>query len=184
MFSLHSPQASGPGPTRANVGFELAKASQRWNGLLQAEFQRRGFDEVRASYGSLLLPLFEEDGLRMGELAARARLTKQTMTTMVRLMEQAGLVEREADPDDGRATLINLTPRAREFAPVAAEVVSKLERQVMELLGRDGYRVLRGGLRALMELDDERRRNDDLHGDTGNDTGAGDRAVLAPLERA
>jgi DNA-binding MarR family transcriptional regulator len=183
MFSLDSPQASGSGPTRASIGFELAKASQRWNGLLQAEFQRRGFGEVRASYGSLLLPLFEEDGLRMGELAARARLTKQTMTTMVRLMEQAGLVEREADPDDGRATLINLTPRAREFAPVAAEVVAKLERQVMELLGRDGYRVLRGGLRALMELDYERRRNDDLHGDTGNDTGAGDRAVLAPLER-
>jgi DNA-binding MarR family transcriptional regulator len=149
-------------PTRANAGFELAKASQRWNGLLYAEFERRGFGEVRASYGSVLLPLFEEDGLRMGELAARARLTKQTMTTMVRLMERAGLVERNADPADGRATLINLTTRAREFAPVAAEVVAELEERVLKRLGRDGYRVLRSGLRELMELD-ERRRNDDPH---------------------
>jgi DNA-binding MarR family transcriptional regulator len=141
-------------PTRANVGFELAKASQRWNALLHAEFARRGFGEVRASYGSVLLPLFEEDGLRMGELAARARLTKQTMTTMVRLMERAGLLEREADPEDGRATRVNLTPRACEFAPVAAEVVAELEGMVAERLGRHGYRALRDGLRQVMEMED------------------------------
>jgi DNA-binding MarR family transcriptional regulator len=149
--------STGPAPTRANVGFELAKASQRWNALLQAEFERRGFGEVRASYGSVLLPLFEEDGLRMGELAARARLTKQTMTTMVRLMEQADLVERKADPDDGRATRISLTRRARAFAPVAAEVVEQLEARVMERLGRDDYRVLRSGLRTVMEMEETRR---------------------------
>jgi DNA-binding MarR family transcriptional regulator len=167
-----SPHTTGSGPTRANAGFELAKASQRWNELLRAEFARRGFGEVRASYGSVLLPLFEEDGLRMGELAARARLTKQTMTTMVRLMEQAGLVEREADPVDGRATLINLTPRAREFAPVAADVVAELEGRLVGLLGRDGYRALRLGLQAVMEMERE-ETNDDP-------PGVRDRAVLAP----
>jgi DNA-binding MarR family transcriptional regulator len=150
-----SAQTTRPGPTRDNIGFELAKASQRWNELLRAEFERRGFGEVRASYGSVLLPLFEEDGLRMGELAARARLTKQTMTTMVRLMERAGLVEREADPADGRATLINLTPRAWEFAPVAADVVAEREERVLRLLGRDGYRALRRGLQAVMEMERE-----------------------------
>jgi DNA-binding MarR family transcriptional regulator len=144
-------------PTRTNVGFELAKASQRWNALLQAEFERRGFGEVRASYGSVLLPLFEEDGLRMGELAARARLTKQTMTTMVRLMERAGLLEREADPGDGRATLIKLSARAHEFAPVAAEVVDELDGRVAERLGRHGYRALREGLREVMEIEGDGR---------------------------
>ena len=32
----------------------------------------------------MLVPLFEEDGLRIGELAERSHLAKQTMTTMVR----------------------------------------------------------------------------------------------------
>jgi DNA-binding MarR family transcriptional regulator len=144
-------------PTRDNVGFELAKASQRWNAFLHAEFERRGFGEVRASYGSVLLPLFEEDGLRMGELASRARLTKQTMTTMVRLVERAGLIEREADPADGRATRIDLTARAREFAPVAAEVVAELEGRLAARLGPRRYRILRTGLQLLMELDERRR---------------------------
>ena len=59
--------------TRENLGFLLAKASQRWNDLLGHRFAAAGYPEVRPAYGSLLIPLFEEDGLRQGELARRAR---------------------------------------------------------------------------------------------------------------
>ena len=87
---------------RTNIGFLLAKASQRWNELLAEAFRASGHGDVRPSYGSVLVPLFEEDGLRMGELAARSHLAKQTMTTMVRVVEGAGFVERRPDPDDAR----------------------------------------------------------------------------------
>jgi DNA-binding MarR family transcriptional regulator len=145
-----SPQVGGP--TRANVGFELAKASQRWNELLYEEFSARGFGEVRPAYGSVLLPLFEEDGLRMGALAARARLSKQTMTTLIRLMEEAGLVTRDPDPHDGRAVLVRLTARSREFAPVAAQVVAELEGRIAGRLTADSYWALRAGLMEVMNL--------------------------------
>ena len=112
--------------TRENLGYLLAKATQRWNELLHAEFAREGYPEVRPSYGSVLLPLFEEDGLRMGELAARARLAKQTMTTLVRLAERDGLVRRERDPEDGRAFRISLTRRARVLASLDALVDRRL----------------------------------------------------------
>ena len=108
----------------ANLGFLFAKASQRWNELLAARFSELGYPEVRPSYGSVLLPLFEEDNLRMGEIAARARLSKQTMTTLVRLAERDGLVTRAADSTDGRATRISLTRRASEFSAVAEMVVA------------------------------------------------------------
>jgi DNA-binding MarR family transcriptional regulator len=140
------------GPTTANIGFELAKASQRWNELLFEQFRARGFGEVRPAYGSVLLPLFEQDGLRMGELASRARLSKQTMTTLVRVTEQAGLVTRGGDPDDGRAVVVRLTARARQFAPVAAEVVAALERNIARRLTASQYRALRAGLREVMDL--------------------------------
>ena len=139
-------------PTRANTGFELAKASQRWNELLFEEFRSRGFGEVRPSYGSVLLPLFEEDGLRMGELAARARLSKQTMTTLIRLMEKAGLVDRHVDPRDARAQIVTLTPRARAFAPVAGEAVAALERRLADRLSAEEQRCRRSGRRAVMGL--------------------------------
>jgi MarR family transcriptional regulator, organic hydroperoxide resistance regulator len=142
--------SSGPG--RDNLGFLLAKASQRWNELLQEAFAEAGFPEVRASYGSVLLPLFEEDGLRMGEIARRARLSKQTMTTMVRLAERDGLVERRADPDDRRATRVHLSARGRRFQPVAEAVLEQLDASALNALGERAVASTKRSLAALADL--------------------------------
>jgi DNA-binding MarR family transcriptional regulator len=120
---------------RDDLGFLLAKATQRWNELLQERFRAAGWDGVRPSYGSILVPLFEEDGLRMGELARRSRLSKQTMTTMVRLLERDGLVRREPDPNDGRAFRIVLTDRARRFEPVAERTLEELAALAQQRFG-------------------------------------------------
>ena len=133
-------EASPTPATRENLGFLLAKASQRWNELLYARFVAGGYREVRPAYGSILVPLFEEEGLRIGELGRRARLAKQTMTTMVRLLERDGLVIREPDPSDRRASLVSLTPRARRFRPVAEEVLRELDELVRARLS-EGQRV-------------------------------------------
>jgi DNA-binding MarR family transcriptional regulator len=135
--------------TRDNLGYLLAKASQRWNELLQEGFAEAGYPEVRASYGSVLIPLLEEDGLRMGEIARRARLSKQTITTMVRLCERDGLVERRPDPADGRATRVHLTAKARRFRPAAERVLARLERDARRSLGEPRLAELRGSLKDL-----------------------------------
>ena len=142
-----------PRATRENLGFLLAKASQRWNELLQEAFAREGFPEVRASYGSVLLPLFEEDGLRIGEVARRARLSKQTMTTMVRLAERDGLVERRQDERDRRATRVHLTERGRRFNPVAERVLRELDQSAETALGERGASATVRALAQLAELD-------------------------------
>lgn len=139
--------------TRLNLGYLLAKASQRWNELLYERFVREGFPEVRPSYGSVLVPLFEEDGLRMGEIAQRARLSKQTITTMVRLCERDGLVTRRPDPHDGRAARVELTPRARAFRPAAERVLAELEAAVADLLGERRAASLRRAVRQLADLE-------------------------------
>jgi DNA-binding MarR family transcriptional regulator len=120
---------------RDDLGFLLAKATQRWNELLQERFRDAGWGAVRPSYGSILVPLFEEDGLRMGELARRSRLSKQTMTTMVRLLERDGLVQRKRDPEDGRAARILLTEKARRFEPVAERTLDELGALARDRLG-------------------------------------------------
>lgn len=138
--------------TRENLGFLLAKASQRWNELLQEAFAREGFPEVRASYGSVLLPLFEEDGLRIGEIARRARLSKQTLTTLVRLAERDGLVERRADESDRRATRVHLTDKAHRFRPVAERTLAQLEEMARSALGARALTASERSLARLAEL--------------------------------
>ncbi len=136
----------------ANLGFLLAKALQRWNELLYAAFEARGYPEVRAAYGSILLPLFEEEGLTMGELARRARLSKQTLTTLIRDMRSAGLVRRIRDAADARAYRIYLSGRAQKFKPVAEEVLAELDAAVEELLSPQARVDLERSLIALIIL--------------------------------
>jgi DNA-binding MarR family transcriptional regulator len=137
---------------RANLGFLLAKASQRWNELLHERFVASGYPEVRPAYGSILVPLFEEDGLRMGELGRRAGLAKQTMTTMVRLLERDGLVERHPDPQDGRAALVSLSERALAFRPVAENVLGELEALVSERIDKSDRAAARRALEEVIRL--------------------------------
>ena len=135
-----------------NLGFLLAKASQRWNELLAEGFAERGFPDVRPSYGSVLVPLFECDGLRMGQIAERARLSKQTITTMVRLCERDGLVVRERDAEDARAFRIYLSDRAKVFRPAAEEVVREIDHNALAALGERQKVALASALKGVMEL--------------------------------
>jgi DNA-binding MarR family transcriptional regulator len=138
-----------PGRCRSRRCTPAAKASQHWNELLAEGFAERGFAEVRPSYGSVLLPLFEDDGLRMGQIAERARLSKQTMTTMVRLCERDGLVYRERDP---RAFRIHLTEQTKDVRPVAEAVLREVDAKVLARLGERQRTALTKALIGVMDL--------------------------------
>jgi len=137
---------------QTNTGFLLAKASQRFNELLMERFAARGFDEVRPSFGSVLVPLFEADGRRLGDLAKVGRLSKQAVTGLVQQCEQAGLVTRERDPDDGRAFRISLTKRGRRLRKVAEEELARLDDRIVAALGSRKRDALTEALEGVMEL--------------------------------
>ena len=138
---------------RENIGFLLAKASQRWNSLLYEKFREAKYHEVRPAYGSILIPLFEEDGLQISVLAKRARLSKQTMTTLLKLMEARGLVARQPDQRDGRASRIYLTEYGRRFKSVAVRVLGEMDELLGKRLSKRDISILRRCLRELMELE-------------------------------
>jgi DNA-binding MarR family transcriptional regulator len=119
--------------SRRNLGYLLARAMGRWNERLYAGFCAAGHPEVRPAYGAILVPLYEEDGLRMSELARRAGSSKQTMTTMVRELERRGLVVRRGDLADARAVLVHLAPAAKRLRPKAEAVLASLDRWVARL---------------------------------------------------
>ncbi|MHC0433494.1 MarR family winged helix-turn-helix transcriptional regulator [Streptomyces sp. O3] len=71
-----------------------------------------------AAYG-LLARLAEYGAQRATDLAAYIGVGKATMSRQLRALEHLGLVTREPDPADGRASLIRLTDEGRErFATV------------------------------------------------------------------
>jgi MarR family transcriptional regulator, organic hydroperoxide resistance regulator len=135
-----------------DLGFLLANVSRRFNGQLVARFADAGYPEVRASFGAVLMPLFQQDDLRVGDLASQAGLSKQSLTGLLRECETAGLVERRRDPADGRAFRVRLTPRGRRFQRVAENVLRDLDADVVARLGRSDRDALIKALKGLMDL--------------------------------
>jgi DNA-binding MarR family transcriptional regulator len=74
------------------------------------------------------------------------------MTTMVRLLERDGLVERRADPSNGRAALVFLTERAHGCRPVVEAALVELDRLVVRSLSACGRAELRETLRVHADL--------------------------------
>ena len=147
-----STNSTEPAVSLDNLGFLLAKASQRFNERLVERLAEQGFGEVRASYGSVLMPLFEQDHLRVGEVGARARLSKQAMTRLVAQCEADGLVERSRDAADGRAFRVDLTARGQELRSVVGRVLTQLEDEVLAQMGRRDIDALKTALKGVMDL--------------------------------
>jgi len=70
--------------------------------------------DLSTGQASVLVRLDKEGPASASELAAAERVRPQSMATIVLALEEAGLVERHRDPDDGRRQLVTLTERGRE----------------------------------------------------------------------
>jgi len=139
-------------PALTNFGFLLAKASQRFNERLVERLAEAGFSEVRAAYGSVLMPLFAEDGLRPGQIGERARMSKQSMTRLVAQCERDRLIQRRRDDADGRAFRIELTDRGRRLRSVAQTVLAELDNEIAAALAPEDRDALERALKGVMEL--------------------------------
>jgi DNA-binding MarR family transcriptional regulator len=137
---------------RDDLGYLLARASRRWDDVLRVRCLAHGFPEVRPAFGSVLLPLFQRDGQRMGELASAARISKQNMTTLVRQVEHSGLVRRRADESDRRAQRVWLTDRAEEFRPAAMQIQAEMSVLVSRELPPRTVAILRRSLAAISSM--------------------------------
>jgi DNA-binding MarR family transcriptional regulator len=67
----------------------------------------------RASAALLRKLLTEKDSLRITELAEMLGVDTPTVTRKVQQLEREGLIVRQSDPDDRRASKIRLTPAGR-----------------------------------------------------------------------
>src|SRR5436305_5241752 len=71
---------------------------------------------------------------RITELAAEERVTQPAITLLVNRLTERGWLERVADPSDGRAVLVSLTPAGEEaFARVKAEYHALLHEEIAAL---------------------------------------------------
>jgi MarR family transcriptional regulator, organic hydroperoxide resistance regulator len=70
----------------------------------------------------VMLALWEQDGVTVGQLGERVALDSGTLTPLLKRLEAAGLVQRLRDSADERRVLLQLTPEGRRLRAQAAQV--------------------------------------------------------------
>jgi DNA-binding MarR family transcriptional regulator len=81
---------------------------QRW---IEAKMAAKG--GLTAAQSGVLFYLGDKDGVLIGEAADALDLAPSAMTGLIDRMTRAELVERQADPRDGRAMRLHLTDKGR-----------------------------------------------------------------------
>ena len=141
--------ARGSHPARQNASFTLAKVCRAHRAhvgeLLSAHGLHVGQDMV-------LVELWQDEGLRGGELAERLGVEPPTVTKMLRRLEACGLLERRADPQDARSLRVYLTPRGRELEGPVVRCWEQAEKTVLAGMSA-------GDRRAFRTMLDRVRRN-------------------------
>ena len=101
------------------VCFALAVASRTVISLYRPLLEPMGLTHPQYL---VMLALWEDEPLRVSELADRLSLEPATLSPLLKRLEAAGLVSRRRDPDDERAVAVTLTPAGRRLREDAERI--------------------------------------------------------------
>jgi DNA-binding MarR family transcriptional regulator len=117
--------------------------------VLDNERRREVSDAIGMSFGRLkALRRIDTAPRTMGELATILGIDPPYMTIVVDDLEQQGLVARKPHPTDRRAKLVETTPRGKEAARQAREIMNRPPAELVALPAAELAALLRG-LRAI-----------------------------------
>jgi DNA-binding MarR family transcriptional regulator len=106
-----------------SLGYLVNRAARAFANRLATDLRPHG---VGIGQWAVLLHLWAHDGLTQAQLSRRVAIEQPTMVRTIDRMVRDGLVTRSPDPNDGRATRINLTARGSalrdRLVPLAVEV--------------------------------------------------------------
>jgi DNA-binding MarR family transcriptional regulator len=119
---------------------------------LHKHLTEEGYGEISPSHG-LVFQYLEEGGSRITTLAARARMTKQSMSALVYQLEDYGYLKRKPDPEDARAILFYLTTKGQALRTKAQNLNYQFEQKWKQTLGPEEYKKLREMIQKLIEAE-------------------------------
>jgi DNA-binding MarR family transcriptional regulator len=106
---------------------------------------------------AVLATLADDGPTRLTGLATAGGITQPAMTQLVGRLERAGLVVRLIDPDDGRATLVEITDAGRALRAQLRQTQRDNLAELLEALSPDDEATLSLAMRVAAPLLDKLR---------------------------
>lgn len=132
-----------------HIGWTLWRAAQVWRVEFTAAMVDAGHAWFGQARGNLMVHIGPK-GLRQGDLADRARLTKQAVQQFVDDLVADGILMRTRDDTDARARWVRLTPAGEAAMRDADRIKAEIEARWREALGSAVFDQLDAALRQLI----------------------------------
>lgn len=129
-----------------NLAWEIAETAH----ALRRAYDRRAAElGVTRAQWRVLAWLTREPGLRQIDLAEKLDVEAITLCRIIDRLAEAGLVERQRDPDDRRAWRLVLTPKAKPVVAGLRGLATELAASAFAGLGDDGIEQMRASLKRI-----------------------------------
>ena len=124
------------------------KVSTAINRKLHRNFRLNGID-ITPEQWTILLSLWEKDGITQQELCNATFKDKPSMTRLIDNMERQHLVVRISDKNDRRTNLIHLTKTGRELESKAYKIANATLEQALDGLTMEELKIGQEVLRKV-----------------------------------
>ena len=133
-----------------HIGWTLWRAAQAWRGEFAAAMVAAGHPWYAQARGNLVQHIGPA-GIRQGDLAPRAGLTKQAVQQFVDELVADGILARVPEKTDARARRVELTQAGRKAMQDADRIKLEIQSRWTARLGDDGFGQLDRLLRRLVD---------------------------------
>ena len=133
-----------------HIGWTLWQATQAWRREFVSGMAAAGHGWFAQARGNLLVYV-GPNGIRQGDLAEKAGLTKQAVQQFVDELVRDGIVQRTPDETDARARLVRLTPEGEAAMRDADRIKVEVERHWRAKLGDAAFDQLNALLRQIVD---------------------------------
>lgn len=135
-------------PLSAHLGYWLRYVSNHVSQSFARRLEERG---VTVAEWVLMRELYDADALAPSRLAERIGMTRGAITKLADRLIAKSLLRRHADPDDGRAQTLSLTPAARRLVPQLATLADENDADFFGHLSKTERARLQGLLEDIVK---------------------------------
>jgi DNA-binding MarR family transcriptional regulator len=131
-----------------SLGYQLGVTYRK---MLHPLMQRFKPYDLTPEQFTVLVRLYEEDGINQKELALRTSRDQPTLTRILDLLERKGMVRKETDPSDRRAFLLYVTEEGQKITEILTPIEQQYNRELFAGMNREDIEKFRQNLELLLE---------------------------------
>ena len=122
--------------------YKLSNIRQAAFSFLESEMKKIGINDIPPSYGDILYLIYNEESGHLKDIVNKSRKDKSTVSNIINQLEQRGYVEKKSDPDDGRRTIVQLTPQCKSNIEAVSDISSKLKQKLFKGMSEEEQSIL------------------------------------------